>query len=381
MIDEYVAWRNKIVYENYNTMYGDLLDFVNFRMETADSCLLLIEDRHIADSLGLSRSLFENYLLLMLMCRGNKYFLLQDFTNLTPAQFKIRFREKEAELAEQQAQKKTNCLAIRVYPRAKRHLMYIFEGLRDSEDPAYVIPIHFFEFQEFHPETMRLNDEDYFQYYDPGAAAKKARRTHQQETTFRYKHYLSYDALLQCLEINDLVTPAILARIEAHYTFLGKFLHPTHDAARDLHERSNVHDGTTAIGLGQRYTPAAKLLASLYVCYTVAGILSEIAGLFERAPGKYVKSAGTADLRGIVDNVDIEFDYFWFLFNDPPLYDRFLYCIHHATDEELAMWGGYGNAPKERVPFDQNIYGHLLRALGGASNVRCGQYRSPLGRP
>ena len=37
------------------------------------TCLLLIEKGKIADALGLSRSLLEHYLLLMLMSRGRKY--------------------------------------------------------------------------------------------------------------------------------------------------------------------------------------------------------------------------------------------------------------------------------------------------------------------
>src|SRR6266496_4532049 len=79
MIGAYGAWRSKIDYGDIeNALYGEMLDFVNFRIETADTCLLLIEKSKIADALGLSRSIFENYLLLMLMCRGTKYFLLQD---------------------------------------------------------------------------------------------------------------------------------------------------------------------------------------------------------------------------------------------------------------------------------------------------------------
>src|SRR6266511_238157 len=58
MLEEYVSWSSKISYgETYYVLYGDMLDFVNFRMETADSCLLMIERRKIADSLGLSRGL------------------------------------------------------------------------------------------------------------------------------------------------------------------------------------------------------------------------------------------------------------------------------------------------------------------------------------
>jgi len=57
-LEEYVSWGGTISYgETYYVLYGEMLDFVNFRMETADSCLLMIERRKIADSLGLSRGL------------------------------------------------------------------------------------------------------------------------------------------------------------------------------------------------------------------------------------------------------------------------------------------------------------------------------------
>lgn len=379
MIDEYILWGEKIVYgEIYNTMYGDILGFVNFRIESADSCLLLIEKRKIADSLALGRSLLEHYLLLMLICRGRKYFQLQDLSALSEAAFKARFQKQEARLREQQAEGTTTCLYVKKYPRAKRHLMYVFEGLKDSEEPNFVIPIHLFYFQDFRPEVMRLKDEDYFQYYEHEAETKKILRGHQQEAISNHRHYLSYDALLQCLELNGLVNAAVVARIEAHYTFLGKFLHPTRDAARDLHHRGVVWSGRPAIGMRQEYSKAAVLLASLYVCYVISGLLNEAVGLIESAPSKYMKDAAADSLRDITARAATEFPYFWLLFNDPPLYDRFNYCIHHATDEELAEWGHYSKVPKERVTFNQHIYSHFQDTLGGWSNRRCGTYTPPL---
>lgn len=380
MIDEYVAWRGQITYgEELHAMYMDTLDFVNFRIETADSCLLLIENGRIADALGLSRSLFENYLLLMLMCRGTKFFKLQDLSDLSEAEFKEHLKTEQAHLQRLQSEgKATACLAVERYPKAKRHLMYVFEGLKSPDIPDFFIPAHYFHFRQFHPETMRLKDENYFQYFEPSAQTKKAVRGHRADQEARYRFYLSYDSLLQCLELNGLADDAVQARIEAHYTFLGKFLHPTHNAARDLHEHSNVHDGATRIGMDQAYAEIAILLACIYVCYLLAATLDEVAALFERAPGKYMANSGTAGLRAVTARVPAEFPYFWFLFNDPPLYDRFNYCVHHMTDEELAEWGGYENVPLERVTFEQNIYGHLQQALNGYRNMRCGEYRSPL---
>lgn len=378
IIDSYVDWRKHIVYNNYSTTYGELLDFVNFRMETADSCLLLIENRKIADALGLCRSLLENYMLLMLMCRGSKYFQLQDLSDLSEAQFKERLAKQQEALKEQQATGKTDCIAVEKYPRAKRHLMYIFEGLRDENIPGYTIPVHFFNFKEFSPETMRLRDEDYFQYYEPEADTKKAMKQHRQNATFNYRHYLSYDALLQCLKLNDIVDNATLAKIEAHYTFLGRFLHPTHEAARGLHNRSNAHNGETAVGMNQTYTETAVLLAALYTCFIITGIAEEIAGLFENAPTEYMKDAGTAGVRAVTASIPTDHSYFWFLFNDPPMYDRFNYCVYHATDDELKEWVSYEKVPLERVPFEQNIYGHLKDTLTGWSNQRCGSYEPKL---
>lgn len=87
---------------------------------------------------------------------------------------------------------------------------------------------------------------------------------------------------------------------------------------------------------------------------------------------------GISGLRAATARVPAGFPYFWFLFNDPPLYDRFVYCGSHASQEELAVWGGYVNVPRDRVQFSQHIYDRLKNALSSQWNARCGSYRSPL---
>jgi hypothetical protein len=379
MLAEYVAWGDKIVLGNVQQwLYNEIIEFVNFHMETAETCLQLIEREKIADALGLCRSLLEHYLLLMLMCRGHKFFRLKDRSDLTESQFKSYLDEEKAKLREQQEAGTTQVLAVEKYPRAKRHLMYVVEGLKSREDPEFVVSVHYFYFKEFRPEIMRLKRGDYFEYVEPQPDTEQAMKQYQQEAISVYRHYLSYDALLTCLELNDLVDQAAIARIEAHYTFLGQFLHPTHDAARDLHERSNYHDGQPNIGMTTEYTIEARLLASLYVCYLVSGILDAIAGLHESAPKDFITDAGVEELRRLIAEVPKRFSYFWFLFNDPPLYDKFSYCSYHVSKTELEELGHYGNVPNERVTFDQHIYAHLQHALQDWSNAKCGVYYSPL---
>ncbi len=65
LLNEYLEWGQKIkTGQVENTLYSDLIDFVNFRLETVDTCLMLIEKEKIADALGLCRSILENYMLL-----------------------------------------------------------------------------------------------------------------------------------------------------------------------------------------------------------------------------------------------------------------------------------------------------------------------------
>lgn len=379
MIGAYLEWYDKIqIGDTYNTLYSEMIDYANFRIETADSCLDLIDKRKVADALGLSRSLLEHYLLLMLLCRGRKFFRLENLETKTPEEFAKHFEQQKAALAEHQKTSDKAALYVAKYPRAARHLMYVFEGLKGESDEDFLIPAHFFQFQEFHPESLRLKDKDYFEYYDPGPEVRKVQKNQRREADQLYRHYLSYDALLQNLELNDLADKAVRARIEAHYTFLGKFLHPTHEAARNLHKSSNHHSGKTAIGMGQEYTDSAVLLASLYVCFCVAGILDEMAALFEGAPELYIRDAGTGDIRRLAASVPEDFSYFWFLFNGAPLYDKFNYAIHHVDDKVLAEYGGFQGVPSELVAFDYDIYRHLDSAIGGWSNARVGTYTSPL---
>lgn len=377
MIDVYTSWDVQVG-EVQQGMYNELIDFVNFRIETAETCLLLVKADRIADALGLCRSLLENYLLHMLCCRGHKYFRLADKTDLTESQFKAYLTDEQRKNREAQDRGEKTWLAVEKYPRAKRHVMYVSEGLLDPDDTGFMVPIHYFYFQQFNPEVMRLKRDDYFEYLPVLDGEKKPFDQMRQDVALVYRFYLSYDALLQCLELNDLADEKVIKRIEVHYTFLGKFLHPTHDAARELREQNNWHGGAPVIGMDRPYAKTAKLLASLYVCYLLAGLLDETALLHESAPKRYIKDAGTAALRQAIAMVPQTFSYFWFLYNAPPLYDKYQYATNYLTEELWQALGGYQNVPDGDVVFDQDIYRHLQNALNGWWNVRCGQYTSPL---
>lgn len=311
LIREYVAWSEKItIGESQNLVYSGIIEFVDFRIETASSCLYLIEKDRIADALGLCRALLEHYMLLILMCRGRKYFSIVKLDSKTPEEFAEYFKEQQANLIEMQRTGEADALYIAKYPRAKRCLMYVFEGLTDPDDSDFFIPAHYFQFKDFFPEALRLDAEEYFEYYPASQGERRMQKDRRREADGLYRFYLSYDALRVCLELNNVLDDGGMARLEAHYTFLGKFLHPTHNAARQLHAGSNYFDGKTAIGMGSAYSKYSVLLAALYVTHLLAGILDEVARFLESAPKKYIADAGTAHLRTWITSVPQEFPYF-----------------------------------------------------------------------
>lgn len=380
LIGSYEAWSGQVGWGDTGLVtHGDLIDFVNFRMETADSCLKLIEAGKVGDALGLCRSLLENYLLFMLICRGEKYFRFWDLSNETPEEFVRIFQERKKEWEAERAAGTTTCVEFRKHPRAKRHIMLVYDGITLDDGEKMPVSMYYFHFEQFKPDIMRLNADDYFEYYERPADLRKALKGHRQEAQLAYQHFLSYDALVMCLELNDLLDEAGRRRLEAHYTFLGTFLHPTHDAMRNLHDRSNWHTHKTMVGMEYSYTQTARLLANTYVCHLVAGILDEFATFFEAASEEYVKDPSTADLRAMTNEVRQSVSYFWFLFNEAPLYQKFKWAVSHATDQQLAESGGYRNLSSTLVQFDQHIYDTFGNSLVGQTNWKVGSYVPPLG--
>ncbi|TWE29781.1 hypothetical protein [Prauserella muralis] len=379
MISTYVQWGQQYQFGDVrNIVYNDIIEYINLRVETAETCILLAEKEKVAEALALARSLLEHYLLLILICRGYKYFKLQDKSNLSDGEFKAFLQDMQGALREKSTSGEHSCLAVEKYPRRKRHLMYVFEGLHGADEPDFKIAPHYFQFQEFSPQVMRLNRDDYFEYLPTPQQLQHQEKEFQREATFLYQHYLSYDSLLTCLELNDIADKACVKRIEAHYTFLGQFLHPTHNAARSLCEPSNIYDGQPNVGMRYPYARNAVLLAHLYAAFLMAGIIQELALLFENAPKKYISKPATAMLRHVAEVPEREFNYFWFLFNKAPLYDKYNFCIYHLTYEELAEIGGYPKISGDQIPFDHDIFGHLNSALASWSNAKCGVYESPL---
>lgn len=373
LLGKYKSWSGEITQGHTgHSQYVELIDFVNFRMETVDSCRILLGSGRIADTLGLNRSLLENYLLHILMCRGTKYIRLGNFR---PDSRPID------EILNDERQKigTGNLLGVEPYPKLRKHLLYIFEGLRPegrADEPP--IPFHHFLYREFRPNVFRLDEMDYFQYYEPPEEVIESEQHHRRSQRDIYNLYLSYDAVMESLRINEIIDRQAVLRINAHYTFLGTFVHPTSDSFRDLHDSSNQHSFRTEIGFNAPYAKTAHLMGYIYTLFNAIGIIEEATAKLKAASSEYIIDSGTTELNTVITRIKEKYTYFWYIFNSPSDYDKFNYCVNRMGDTDFEAIGrDYKNVNPEDIPFNKEIYGNLQGALSGWSNVRVGSYVPP----
>lgn len=373
LLENYSSWSHEMTQGTTgHSQFMEMIDFVNFRMETVDSCKILLKSGRVADTLELNRSLLENYLLHILMCRGTKYTRLGNF--------KIDKRPIEEILEEEKKKIGTgSLLGVELYPKLNKRLLYVFEGLRPAgktDEPP--IPYHHFLYREFRPDVFRLDEFEYFQYYEPPESVKESVKQHKRTQKDIYNQYLSYDAILESLRINDIIDRQAYLRINAHYTFLGTFVHPTSDSFRDLHEQSNQHSFKTKIGFDAPYTKTAQLMGYLYTLFNAVGIVEEAVTKLESAASEYIKDPGTSNLRNEIDKIKNKYTYFWYIFNEPTDYDKFTFCVNRMSDKDFASIGrDYKKAKKSDIPFTKEIYANLQGALSGWDNTRVGKYVPP----
>lgn len=375
----YVAWGPELKYgDTYQAVYGDVFDFVNFRMESVESCLTLLDDSKVSDSLALCRSLLENYMVFALICRGRKYVMVQDLTSLDTEKFKEELAKAEAAWQKSATDGTTSLIAVRKYPDANRHIEYVYDDIRFDDGEPAPVSIYYFHLDEFNPEAMRLKDEDYFEYYPMPPDVRRSDAKYRREQLARYRYILSYDSLKRSLHLNGLLDRAALLRLEAHYTFLGQYLHPTKGAMRRLRNDDNWYDGRPQIGMDRSYRQSAELLASAYVLQLAISFIEEIVNYFDAQPKRDVVFSGTTHLHELLDDAKSSTSYFWFLTNEPSEWDRYNWCVHFASKEDIESWGGYLNSPTEDIKFNKNILGNLESALRRVSNVKAGDYIPPI---
>jgi hypothetical protein len=371
LFEEYAnLWDKVQIGQIHNLFFDDLAEFVNLRFETLSSAGILLKNGRVADALSLCRTALEGLLLFQVITQGHSHLRLQKFED--KSQLEAAYK-KAKELLDTGA---ASFVSVKKRRRDRLALQYEFKGLNYSEDEPLRIPLHYFLFQEHQPQSHRLKTWDYYSAIPIEGEFLRALNEQHENSKSTYNNYLSYQSLKESLELNHLIDSDMSKRLEAHYTFLGNFVHPTNNAARNLHERNNNHNGGTSIGLPNGYASEAILLGYLYVLNLAHSYIEMLVSLIKTAPGRYIAEFSSIELDELIADQRLRFEYFWFLSSKAPRYDKFRAALLPQLFKKYAS--NYLSIPDSQVPFDFRIYERFIQSLGGWSNSSIGTYDSPL---
>lgn len=356
--------------EVHNTYFDEIFEFVNLRMESVDSAKTLLEIGRVSDALSLCRPLLEQYLLFKLICRGHKYYRLQNFND------KNLYKWKLSEAKEKSKDPEVPYVKAKKHGRSKQTIQYEFEGLKYDDPDSLRITFHYFLYQEHNPQAQNLRVWDYYSAIPIDEDFQKALEDNHKNAKFVYKSYLSYSSIKDCLLMNNLSSKRTEQMIDAHYTFLGHFIHPSNRVSRSLHLRSNVHEGNTGIGLSNSYSRESILLAYLYLLNLAQGLIEECVYVLDAAPKKNIESFDSGLCKELLREQRDQFSYFWFLSHQAPAFDKFR-TLGKFRDPK-AYSENYLEVPDAKVPFDYDVYGRFVNSRMSWTTMNGVEYKSPL---
>jgi hypothetical protein len=356
--------------EVQNTYFDEIFEFVNLRMESIDSARKLLTDSRTSDALTLCRPLFEQYLLFKLMCRGHKYYVLQEFED------RSEFRDALKYAKSRSSSDDVPYVRASRYRKKKLTIQYDFDTSSSKNKDSLAISYHYFLYQEQNPMSQNLKTWNYYSAIPIEKDLREALESHHTEAKYKYVTYLSFSSLKDCLKLNNLANARTLPMIDAHYSFLGQFIHPTNRVTRNLHVRSNVYHGSTGIGLPNEYTRESVLFGYIYLINLACGYLDEVLHVLTSAPHKYIKTFPEKTYKDLIFNTLEDYSYFWFLSEKPPAYDKFRIAPGTLANEKNPQ--AFLEVPDEDVLFDYAIYERFIQSLSGWSNFVGFVYESPL---
>jgi hypothetical protein len=119
------------------------------------------------------------------------------------------------------------------------------------------------------------------------------------------------------LRLNGVLTTKTAARLRVHYNFLSGFSHTTHRSAERILSASTLRG--TAVSLSYNHYHTELIL--LYVSHLAGMLLSLALRYFRRWK---IPIKGVDSYKALADRVQAEYGYFWFIFNGPHPYDRYV---------------------------------------------------------
>ncbi|MGD9115580.1 MAG: hypothetical protein PVJ61_00135 [Dehalococcoidia bacterium] len=306
------------------------LDFLKVQALSLENVMGNTLQGYYRDSYHLIRMIFEGYFTLALISTCDKY----------PLRRKIVKGKDEPSLEYTRARcaKEAhdifgdNLLEIRTEDNGKT-MVAVVRGVpvvNDSKEATeVVIPYYYGAWQEFQPVEYHLKKRGVIKKYSTPrfllgkwAAAPNTQNDLRDKYEALHRYYLTFDRMLENLCLNGILNKSTTTRVLVHYNFLSNFSHCTSESIRVVSER-RLHQ-LSHDGLSNAYDHYLSELALLYTCHLLSMHLQHSIHYFR---WRNIKLKNEIKVyRSLCKKVEVNFGYFWFIFNKPHQYDRYVHA-------------------------------------------------------
>jgi hypothetical protein len=340
----------------------EILDFIRIQVLSLRNAKSNVLQGYYRDSYHLIRMVFEGYFTLRLISMCCKY----------PVRVKIRKSNTDptGNIAQQNVitrlKQKFGDDLLDTYMEDSKTLVAIVRGIHVVDDKGnktgVMIPFYYGAWRDFRPIEYHLRREGLqeriptrrFLNGDWMGAPRKTRTDVIEHYANLYRYFLTFERILDNLRLNGVLNKKTSTRVLVHYNFLSSYSHSTSDSisiakTRKLHQFSSS-------GLDVVYDHYLSELALLYICHLLTMHLQYAIHYLDwrsielRHKGKYY--------RALCKRVDNEFGYFWFIYNKPHQYDRYVHANHKCNYKKRLFF-----RPEQIRPGDVRYYENPLYRL------------------
>jgi len=225
---------------------------------------------------------------------------------------------------------------VTFYPLDKyKKIEIVYTGYY-SEDKARLIPAYYFVYKEYDPIRHRIDKIKSISSKDIFSEHKVKWQKHHQHL---YNYYLSPQQLIDFALLNDIINEEQKVRFYVHYNFLSGFSHLTstsYDLTHDYQWKQNLH--------------YLKELSFLYIIMLSNYYLISLLTYFNRIK---LTIKNHTQLNKKIEKINELFYYFWFIYNEPSIYDEYIYMTQKTFHKRK------GKTLDDKIPYYKNPYNRL----------------------
>lgn len=310
-----------------------------------------------AQSFGLARTVMERWAIDSVILLGDRY--VERYSNTTPQVLKATVdRWENGELPS--VLEKPELVG-----RSQSTMRIVRRGLSAQHSDGQVLHPLFFEIDAYDPFFGTPDEQPDLVggalYGDPRGTAEDLRR--------RYNASLKWNAVVESLELNGLITPQHVTHLRVHYRFLSAFAHGHHAVYRSL-ETNPFRSAYPAEHISEE-------LALLYAAQFSARYLDALVRMADREPRVEVDERQR--LEALATDLLDRSRHLWFLEAEPTLYDRGQELLDRAVRSRT--WGARQDPMSlgvDEIRYYRNPLERLARLHESGTEVVTGfSYRSP----